>query len=212
MPLSRRTFLAAAPLLLTAQTSARAPAPDLVNHELRYRGFVMNLSAAERLPNFVALVEAMRHQFDIVADCGARPEILAVFRSTRVALLPIAGFRASSGGGGNFTPARGAEINATEPPPNNPVVLHELLHALHHRYLPQSNDNPDIERFYRIAVERELYPRGEYLLTNRNEFFAMTGSVYLWGAAARAPNNRETLRAKQPNYYVWLGELFGVKK
>jgi hypothetical protein len=78
--------------------------------------------------------------------------------------------------------------------------------------MPQSNKNPDIIRFYQIAVRNNLYPKGAYMLINPGEFFAMTGSVYLWGKAAKEPHTREVLRAKQPIYYTWLGELFGVKK
>jgi len=40
----------------------------------------------------------------------------------------------------------------------------------------------------------------------------VTASLYLWGSVAREPHNRETLRAKQPNYYKWLGDIFGVRK
>jgi hypothetical protein len=50
------------------------------------------------------------------------------------------------------------------------------------------------------------------VLKNKAEFFAVTGSLYLSGYVARPPNDRETLRAKQPVYYAWLGILFGVKK
>jgi len=49
------------------------------------------------------------------------------------------------------------------------------------------------------------------VLTNNREFFAVTASLYLWGYVARPPNNRETLRLKQPYYYDWLGKLFGVE-
>ena len=126
-----------------------------------------------------------------------------------MAVVPRAALTAP---GGLFAPARGVEIAPIAPPPENPVVLHELLHALHNRYMPQGNDNPDITRFYQIALQKELYPKGEYMMSNRNEFFAMTASVYLWGKAAKAPHTREIVRAKQPVYYAWLGELFGVKK
>jgi hypothetical protein len=114
-------------------------------------------------------------------------------------------------GGGRFSSA-GIEIQAAELPPEKPIVLHELLHALHARYLPGSNRNPDVLRFYRNAMSGQLYPANEYMMKNVNEFFAVTASLYLWGYVARAPNDRETLRAKQPHYYAWLGELFGVKK
>jgi hypothetical protein len=206
MSLTRRAFLVASSSLLTAQ----APVPDLVENVLRYRDFVMNMVAVATLPNFAALVVAMRRQIDIVADCGAKPEIMAFFRKQPMAMVVRANFAGHSGG--LYTMVGGVEINPVAPPPDNPVVLHELLHALHNRYMPQSNNNPDIIRFYEIAVRNNLYPKGAYMLINRGEFFAMTGSVYLWSKAAREPHTRELLREKQPVYYAWLGELFGVKK
>jgi hypothetical protein len=44
------------------------------------------------------------------------------------------------------------------------------------------------------------------------EFFAVTASLYLWGNVDCETHTREKLKAKQPIYYAWLGELFGVKK
>jgi len=94
---------------------------------------------------------------------------------------------------------------------DNPILLHELLHALHYLYLPDRGRNPDVLRFYQNAQKGQVYPANEYVMSNVGEFFAVTASLYLWGKVARSPNNRETLRAKQPYYYAWLGELFGVK-
>jgi hypothetical protein len=50
------------------------------------------------------------------------------------------------------------------------------------------------------------------MLKNVSEFFAMTGSAYLWGNVGWAPHTRVNLKAKQPIYYEWLGKLFGVQK
>jgi hypothetical protein len=204
--ISRRTaLLALLPLAAQAQPLRRPP-PTPNADVIQHRGFTMRVATPG--PDRAALEAAMKHQLDIVADCGAKPEILALWRTIPIALAPGDGEP-----GGNFKPGRGVEIYAAPiPPPENPVVLHELVHALHYRYVPQSNNNPDIERFYRIAVDNVLYPQGAYVLKNRNEFFAVTGSLYLWGKVAKPPHDRATLFAKQPRYYEWLGELFGVKK
>ena len=50
------------------------------------------------------------------------------------------------------------------------------------------------------------------MLKNVQEYFAVTGSLYLWGNVDRPPFNRTTLHDKQPVYYQWLGDLFGVQK
>lgn len=204
--ISRRTALLwLLPLAAQAQPLRRPP-PAPITDVVQHRGFTMHI--ATPVPDRAALAAAMKHQLDIVADCGVKPEILALWRT-----IPIATAPGDGEPGGNFKPGRGVEIYAAPiPPPENPVVLHELVHALHYRYVPQSNNNPDIERFYRIAVDNVLYPQGAYVLKNRNEFFAVTGSLYLWGKVAKPPHDRATLFAKQPRYYEWLGELFGVKK
>ena len=217
--IARRTFLLSLVPLLAVQVplsvaqaqqrrrSGADPSARRIVGELRHRGFTMQL-AISGLPNRAALETAMRHQLDIVADSGVKPQILALWRSIPLMLVPSTGK-----GGGEFRAGHGIEIDAVPtPPPENPVVLHEFIHALHYRYLPQGNANPDVMRFYQIAVQNQLYPEGSYVLKNRSEFFAVTGSLYLWGKVARPPHDRETLRTKQPRYYQWLGDLFGVKK
>ena len=71
-------------------------------------------------------------------------------------------------GGGRFSSA-GIEIRATPQPPEKPIVLHELIHALHARYLPNANRNADVLRFYHNALSGQLYPRGEYVVKNAME-------------------------------------------
>jgi hypothetical protein len=202
--LSRRAAL----FLLAPILAAQAPAPNastIVNGELRYRGFVMDVSAAAKAPNFAALRASLEKQIDIVADCGAKPEIIAFLRRQRMTLVPGIG-------DGRYSRAKGVEIGAQVHPAERPIVLHELLHALHDLYMVDGVRNADIERYYGNAVRGRLYPPDSYVLKNRNEFFAVTASLYLWGFVAKPPNNRETLRAKQPVYYDWLGQLFKVKK
>ena len=72
--------------------------------------------------------------------------------------------------------------------------------------------NTDVLRFYNRAKDDALYPEDSYVMKNVREFFAVTASLYLWGNVDRPPHNRATLREKQPIYYKWLGDLFGVQK
>jgi hypothetical protein len=181
-------------------------ASAVVNGILTYRGFTVDMTVVDKAANRDAIAASLKKQIDIVADCGVRPEIMAFWRSQKISLK-----FGSEDGGGRARPS-GIEIDATPQPPEKPIVLHELLHALHGRYLPNGGNNADVERFYDGAVETQAYPRGEYVLKNKAEFFAVTASLYLWGYVARAPHDRATLRAKQPVYYAWLGDLFGVKK
>ncbi len=173
-----------------------------------YRGFTIDPAAAQGMPNLKAIESSLRHQIDIVAGCGAKPAILAFFRSQEIAVKP-----GQTDGGGHFAAnSTGVTVDAAVDAPEKPVLLHELLHAYHFRVLPGALKNPDVLRFYDTALRGALYPADAYVLKNVQEFFAVTASLYLWGNVDRPPHDRQTLREKQPVYYRWLGELFGVDK
>jgi hypothetical protein len=189
--------------LLLCSASAFAQS-DVASGKLIYRGFTVDVSGA---PDFAAIENSVKHQLDIVADCGAKPEILAFFRSQEIRLRP-----GSGDGGGHFDPeSLGVTVDASPSPPANPVILHELLYAYHYRVMNGRFRNADILDFYEKAKQAG-YQRGANMLRNPQEFFAVTASLYLWGSVDRPPHTRENLKAKQPEYYDWLGQLFGVQK
>jgi hypothetical protein len=199
--LHRRAFLLAALPLLAAATAPR----DSV---LRRAGFVIDLAPVMNAPDHAQIVMALERQIDITAGCGVKAEIMTFFRGQRIAAVPSTGK-----GGGRYTAARGVEIDTVRlPPPDNPILLHELIHALHHAYMRGGHANPDIERFYQAALQSDLYPQARYMMSNNREFFAVSGSLYLWGMIARPPFRREVLRARQPAYCDWLADVFGVTK
>jgi hypothetical protein len=201
--LTRRTFLLAAPLLLTAQSPARAPAPLTLTH----RSFTVDISLAANMPNRAAIEDSLKRQIDITADCGAKPEIMAFFRTQKIGLKTD-----PKGGPGLFSPTGGVLIQAAPLPPENPILLHELIHALHYHLMPNRNRNADVLRFHDNAMRGGFYAADDYVMKNTNEYFAVTASLYLWGKVARPPHDRATLCRNQPVYCAWLGELFGVKK
>jgi hypothetical protein len=180
----------------------------VVGGKLNYRGFTVDLSASQSAPNLQAIEASLEHQIDIAADCGAKPAVLAFFRSQEIVLKPGQG-----DGGGHFAAgSRGIVVDAAVDPPEKPIILHELMHAYHWRVLPGRFKNPDVLLYYSRAKDNGLYPPGSYVLKNPEEFFAVTASLYLWGYVARPPFNRVNLKAQQPYYYAWLGRQFGVRK
>jgi len=88
-----------------------------------------------------------------------------------------------------------------------PVLLHELLHAYHNRVMPQGFRDRAVKFYYERAKDQHLYPAGEYLLTNHQEFFAVTASVFLYGEDVKL--TRAHIKEKQPDYYSHLVWLFG---
>ena len=186
------------PRILAQVTAAPATAAPLRRGVLLYRGFTVDAAAIERDEGARSAVE---HQLDIVADSGVRPEILAFFRAQHMLVRP--------GARDHFSREGGIEID-THLPPQQPIVLHELLHAYHAFVLPQGARNREVLEFYNQARNSGVYPPRSYVLRNPMEFFAVTASVYLSGHVDRPPGNRETLRAAQPRYYAWLAQHFGV--
>jgi hypothetical protein len=199
-----RRMICVAALLLSAASAFAAN--DSADGKLNYRGFVADMSAVRSAANFTAIESALKHQIDIVADCGAKPEILSFFRSQEIVLKSGA-----ADGGGHFSSnLKGVTVDAVVQPQQKPIVLHELLHAYHFYMLPDGMKNSDVLRFYGRAKDGPLYPASEthnggrvptYLLTNEREFFAVTASLYLWGNVDREPYNRERLKMLQPVYY-----------
>ena len=83
------------------------------------------------------------------------------------------------------------------------------MHILHRSTFPGGFDNPTIERFYQEAVAGNLFPADSYMMSNRREYFAVTASCYLYGSVERPPYTRQAIAQQQPDYYAYLGRLFG---
>lgn len=92
----------------------------------------------------------------------------------------------------------------------DPVMLHELLHAYHHKLMGSGFDNLGIKAMYAKAVSQNAFPKDDYVMSNAHEFFAVTASVFLAGKGAISePKTRAALKEKMPKYYKFLVELFG---
>jgi hypothetical protein len=207
--ISRRQFsLSAITLSLGSFLGRPVLAQGSRGSTFAYRGFAVDATAAQSDPNLQAVISSLKHQIDIIADCGAAPNIIDFFKSQPIFLKG-----GSKDGGGHFNDnVKGVTLDIAVDPPEKPVALHEMLHAFHYFVLPERTQNPDVLRFYQRAKDGGFYPPNAYLLSNQGEFFAVTGSLYLWGNVDRPPYNRKTLHDNQPVYYKWLGDLFGVVK
>ncbi len=90
-----------------------------------------------------------------------------------------------------------------------PVMLHELLHAYHAKLMPNGFENRGIKQFYNQAQAKQVYDKEAYVLKNNREFFAVTASIFLAGNAVHEPYTRAKLKEKQPDYFKYLVGLFG---
>jgi hypothetical protein len=92
----------------------------------------------------------------------------------------------------------------------DPVLLHEFLHAYHAKLMPQGFDNLGIKAYHADAVSKNVFPKEEYAMLNHKEFFAVTASIFLAGKESmHEPKTRAQLKEKLPKYYKFLVELFG---
>jgi hypothetical protein len=92
----------------------------------------------------------------------------------------------------------------------DPVILHELLHAYHNKLMGGGMENLGIKAMYAQAVSKNVWPKEEYVMTNPQEFFAVTASVFLAGKGTISePHTRAQLKEKMPKHYKFLVELFG---
>jgi hypothetical protein len=203
----RRHLLVSA-AAVAASSVFRHPALAQGAGTFAYRGFTVDVTAAQSAPNLKAVEDSLRLQIDITADCGATPKIIDFFKSQTIFIKPGQG----DGGGRFSSKVKGVSLDIAVDPPEKPVVLHEMLHAYHWWVLPDGFKNADIERFYERARDGGFYPPDSYVLKNVQEFFAVTASLYLWGNVDRPPHDRKTLHDHQPVYYQWLGDQFGVVK
>jgi hypothetical protein len=92
----------------------------------------------------------------------------------------------------------------------DPVLLHEFLHAYHAKLMPNGYDNLGIAAYYSEAKRTSLFGKDAYALKNRQEFFAVTASIFLAGKdSVHEPKTREKLKEQMPEYYKYLAGVFG---
>lgn len=195
---SRRLVGAGFLAMIAGSALAGTDAQDSV--AFQYRGFTVDLTASASFRRDV-LAAYIREQIDLVESLAIRSDIKAWFRSVRVTVDPELNMP------GRFAEGR-LTLDDTTSARDNPVLLHELLHGyMADRLRPTG----ELRRFYEEAQASEVWPLGSYMVSNINEFFAMTASVALWGRAARPPFTREQLEARMPDYFDWLRTEFGLK-
>jgi hypothetical protein len=200
--------LAAIALLLTLQSPAAngddsRPAVRAADSVARllYRGFTVDISPLDNVKDAGQTLVSVKHQIDVVIDARVRPEVAAFFSTVQIKLGDVA-----DGGLGFYD---GSAVVLTTGPihPDRGVLIHELLHAYHDRRMGK-DEMRRLKAFYEQAPQAYNLPRTEYAMSSESEYFAVTASIYLRGKSSRKPHDRPTIRAAQPDYYKFLGELF----
>lgn len=198
------SFLALA--LPLALACANAAAGD-------YHGFQIDDSAQPLAPEALASLKA---QLDVVEAVGLPASVLAALKQTPIVVDP--GLRGNPGifavnRGNNDRGNNGGGAVYVRPivfDTDKPIVLHELLHAYHFRVLRL--DRPEILQAYQQAKGAGAFParfQSSHFLENGKEFFAVTGTLYLFGDIQQPPFSCAALARLDGDYLAFLAAQFG---
>ncbi len=201
MPLFQRAAL----LLLLALFGASQVRADAVKFE--HRGFTVDETAVQSLPNLAALRTATKEQIDIVLSVDLPKEIITFFQSVPFHLVQAEAIKGPTPGvyGGGRVRVSTNMIRAG----HKPILLHEYLHAYHEQKMPKANRNPEILAFYEKAKTLGVYAAKSHMMENQNEFFACAGTTFLFGLTAQEPFQRDKVKTNQPELHAFLQKLFG---
>ena len=192
---SRRDLLVAAVLGLAA-------APAWAG-EFAYRGWRFNTGPIhDQLSD--EFVRSLQAQIDIVESVNLKPHIKAFFQRVPKEI----DVTTHHGEGAYDFNLHRMYLSIAIDPPENPVLLHELIHAYHDQRMPGGVDNDMVIDWFEHASGSGLFPADAYMMKNRVEFLAMCVSVVLWGRAARPPSTRENVRQAYPYIYDWTVKEF----
>jgi hypothetical protein len=171
-----------------------------------YHGFTIDDHAAGAGLAPAAAASVAR-QLEIVESVGLPSQVLEALKHTPIVVDPDL-----RGNPGVFSAFGGNPVVRIRPivfPSNKPILLHELLHAYHYQVL--SMRNRDIEDAYRYARNQDLFPqfRSAHFLDNPKEYFAVTGTLYLFGDIQQPPFRCEALAKLGADYLAFLAARFG---
>jgi len=173
---------------------------------LQIRGFSIEYGQVgmEKLQRMQSTLE---RQIEIVEQSGVPGATLNFFRS-----IPVVMVKKLDTGFGHAGMKDGrqiVELMAEKLPQDRPILLHELLHAYHGLKL---GPTPMIRDSYREAVQKGFYKQyaKAHFLENPREFFAVIGSIFLYGKTIDQPPFDCKLPARyQPQFIAFLAEQFG---
>jgi hypothetical protein len=194
-------------LLLAASVSYGNQQPQ--ERLIESHGFKIDASRATD-KQVKKIMPTLREQLDIIESVRLPQGVVEFFRTVPIVLNPDTNPDSNAA----YEQKGGKGVVSISPvavlPANRPIVLHELLHAFHFQVLKLAD--PAIVRAYNEALEKRIYP-AEYaqahFLQNRAEFFAVIGSMFLFGPIQQPPYNCATTRKAQLEFIAYLNEVLG---
>jgi len=151
---------------------------------------------------------SLHRQFEIVEEANLPAAVLEYFKTVPVVIVPAlkTGFGHAGMEGGRQI----VELKSADLPRDRPILLHELLHAYHGQKL---GPTPAIRDAYQHALNSGIYPSRygkAHFLENPREYFAVIGSIFLYGKKIDQPPFDCEIPAKhQPEFIAFLAAQFG---
>jgi hypothetical protein len=174
-----------------------------------YRGFLIDDSRVHAMANLDPILTAIKEQIDIVCSVGVPAEMMTFFQSVPFEVVPPGIIAPGNPGLYSSTTKTVRITSIVVTAGHKPILLHELLHAYHDQKIPDGFDNSYIALFYERAKSIQSYAPKSHMMVNNKEFFACSGTAYLFGVTAQEPFNREKVKTNQPVFYDYLRRLFG---
>jgi hypothetical protein len=152
------------------------------------------------------VISALKRQLEICDKAPVSARLHAFFKSMPIILVPAQPGQPARYGNGRVI------MFAREFARNKPILLHEMLHGVHNQLIPNGVENQDIYNFYlkakELFTEQDPDNAEDYFLKNQKEFFAVTGSIYLFGDIPRPPYSIKNIQRVMPGYVTYLQNLF----
>lgn len=174
----------------------------------QYRGFTIDETDVQGLANLDVVRSAIREQVDFVYAVGLPESVLKFFQGVPFQIMRDNSKKTSPG----LYSARARKVEVTArivQTGHKPVLLHELLHALHDQRIKGGYGNLEILGFYRAGQQLSGFAQNSHMLKNEKEYFACAGTAYLFGVTAQEPFSRTKLQETQPKFLEYLRALFG---
>jgi len=199
----KRVVTAVLALLLAGSVSHAAPQP--ARRVLDVRGFQVDATYVSN-KQVEAIFATLVKQLEIVDSVGVPERVATFFKTVPIVLNPASNAEYAQVDG-RWVVSIGPE---SQLPDNKPIVLHELLHAFHHQVLMQPT--PEIASAYAQAVRKRIYPAKyaqAHFLENGREYFAVIGSIFLFGTIQQPPYNCGIAMREQPDFIAYLSRILG---
>jgi hypothetical protein len=186
--------------------AAYAAVPAAAADSIQIRGFTIEYAqvGAGRLRQ---MQPSLERQIEIVEQSGVPAATLDFFRSVPVIVVP--NLDSGFGHAGVVDGRQIVELKAARLPQDRPILLHELLHAYHGLKL---GPTPMIRDSYQQALRNGFYQQyaKAHFLENPREYFAVIGSIFLYGKRIDQPPFDCSLPVKfQPEFIAFLTGQFG---